>query len=402
MAGLVAAGWGGSYMTRMIIVVDEDIDITNPPEVMWAMATRWDPKTQTDIIDGCWTGYIDPRLPPDKRDSGDTTLSRIIIYAMRPFHWKDQFPDQRGCARLRRPVRRKWGDRLPFLKLIGCPRSRGAEARRHAREWTNRPKEEEHGELRTGPFRSGQGDADAQSAAAAGSCDCQFHIYGDPAISAEPGHDLCADRRDVPGRRHDARGLGFERGVIVHSSVYGSDHRLLLDTLENLEPALRKRYRATSIIDDNVSDKELERLNAAGVCAARLNIAKMFGVTPSHSEAQRTIDRIRGLGWHVRVHVRGNDLLEFSDVLKSVRESRWSSTTRACRPEQGPRSAGLPLDPRYPAARQLVDDGLQRQPRFKMEPAGTTPFRSAAPISRRRPTASSGPPTGRIRCGPSG
>ena len=57
MAGLVAAGCGaGAYMTRMVIVVDHDVDITNPNEVMWAMATRWDPATQTDIIDGCWTG----------------------------------------------------------------------------------------------------------------------------------------------------------------------------------------------------------------------------------------------------------------------------------------------------------------------------------------------------------
>jgi 2-pyrone-4,6-dicarboxylate lactonase len=152
-----------------------------------------------------------------------------------------------------------------------------------------------------------------------GSCDCQFHIYGDPA-KYPPG--AAATYPPIDASFEDAvamhRGLGFERGVIVHSSVYGSDHRLLLDTLENLDLATRKRYRATSIIDDSVSDKELERLNAAGVCAARLNIAKMFGVTPTKSAAQRTIDRIREFGWHVRLHVRGNDLLEFSDVLKSV------------------------------------------------------------------------------------
>jgi hypothetical protein len=153
------------------------------------------------------------------------------------------------------------------------------------------------------------------------SCDCQFHIYGDPSryppSAAATYPPINATFSDAVAM-HQA--LGFERGVIVHSSIYGGDHRLLLDTLENLDPALRGRYRATSIIDDSVSDQELERLNAAGVCAARLNIAKMFGVTPSQSAAQRTIERIRGLGWHVRVHVRGNDLLEFSDVLKSVRE----------------------------------------------------------------------------------
>ena len=65
MAGLVAAGCGSNaYLGRIIIVVDDDIDITNSAEVMWALATRWDPKTATDIIDGCWTGHIDPTLPP--------------------------------------------------------------------------------------------------------------------------------------------------------------------------------------------------------------------------------------------------------------------------------------------------------------------------------------------------
>ena len=70
MAGLVAAGCGSNaYLGRIIIVVDHDIDITNTAEVMWALATRWDPKTQTDIIDGCWTGYIDPTLAPGVREA---------------------------------------------------------------------------------------------------------------------------------------------------------------------------------------------------------------------------------------------------------------------------------------------------------------------------------------------
>ena len=41
-AGLAAAGSVGAFLGRIIIVVDEDIDITNTAEVMWALATRWD------------------------------------------------------------------------------------------------------------------------------------------------------------------------------------------------------------------------------------------------------------------------------------------------------------------------------------------------------------------------
>jgi UbiD family decarboxylase len=117
MAGMVAAGCGSSaYLGRIIIVVDDDIDITNSAEVMWAMATRWDPKTQTDIIDGCWTGYIDPMLQPDRRDKADLTNSRIIIYAVRPWHWKEDFPKvnavEKGYAD---EIREKWKSKLKFL-----------------------------------------------------------------------------------------------------------------------------------------------------------------------------------------------------------------------------------------------------------------------------------------------
>ena len=117
MAGLVATGAApAAFLGRMTIIVDDDIDITNMSEVIWAMATRWDPKGQTDIIDGCWSGFLDPILSPEKRAAGDMTNSRIIIYAVRPWHWKDQFPKVNAVSRdYADEVRRKWSDRLKFL-----------------------------------------------------------------------------------------------------------------------------------------------------------------------------------------------------------------------------------------------------------------------------------------------
>jgi 4-hydroxy-3-polyprenylbenzoate decarboxylase len=120
MAGLVAAGCGSNaYLGRINIIVDDDIDITNTAEVMWAVATRWDPKTATDIIDGCWTGHIDPVLPPG-REEGEPVNSRIIIYAVRPFAWKDQFPKVNAVpADYSESVRAKWADKLRFLSERG-------------------------------------------------------------------------------------------------------------------------------------------------------------------------------------------------------------------------------------------------------------------------------------------
>lgn len=118
MAGLVATGCGpAAYLGRLTVVVDDDIDITNPVEVLWAMATRWDPKTQTDIIDGCWTGHIDPILDPAKRESGDLTNSRMIIYAVRPYHWRHEFPAVNEVPRsYADQVREKWAPDLAFLR----------------------------------------------------------------------------------------------------------------------------------------------------------------------------------------------------------------------------------------------------------------------------------------------
>lgn len=103
-----------------------------------------------------------------------------------------------------------------------------------------------------------------------GSCDCQFHLYDDPVKfpprTNPPYAPITSATFTEAQRMHKA--IGFDRGVIVHSAIYGSDHRLLLDALESLND--RDRYRGIGIVDDRVSDQELERMHAAGVRGARL------------------------------------------------------------------------------------------------------------------------------------
>jgi 4-hydroxy-3-polyprenylbenzoate decarboxylase len=118
MAGLVACGCGSAtYLGRITIIVDEDVDITNPAEVMWAVSTRWDPKTATDIIDGVYTGHIDPMLLPERRAQHDLVNSRIIIYAVRPFAWKDKFPKVNEIPKeYKDEIAAKWQGKLSFLE----------------------------------------------------------------------------------------------------------------------------------------------------------------------------------------------------------------------------------------------------------------------------------------------
>jgi UbiD family decarboxylase len=115
-AGLAAVSSAAAARNgRYVVVVDEDIDPTNMKEVLWAMMTRVDPATNIDIMDGCWSTPLDPRMPPEKRESGDHTNSRAVFYAVRPFEWRNRFPKvSRSGRELRDQTIKKFRGIVPF------------------------------------------------------------------------------------------------------------------------------------------------------------------------------------------------------------------------------------------------------------------------------------------------
>lgn len=98
---------------RFIIMVDDDIDPSDVNDVLWAVATRCDPKTSTDILTACWTDHLDPRIEPEDRAKGNLTTSKMIIDACRPFHWKERFPPVNAMSpELKTGLLKKWGHLL--------------------------------------------------------------------------------------------------------------------------------------------------------------------------------------------------------------------------------------------------------------------------------------------------
>jgi 4-hydroxy-3-polyprenylbenzoate decarboxylase len=69
------------------VVVDEDVDIYNPDDVIWAISTRSEPEN-IDILRRCWSGPLDPAIPTERKGFN----SRAIIDATRPYEWRDKFP----------------------------------------------------------------------------------------------------------------------------------------------------------------------------------------------------------------------------------------------------------------------------------------------------------------------
>ena len=150
--------------------------------------------------------------------------------------------------------------------------------------------------------------------APAGACDCHFHVFGDPArykTVATASYSVPAATIDDLERMHGM--LGIERGIICQPTIYGTDHSLMIDLLK-----ARKNYRGTAVIDDSVSDKEIERLHEAGVRAARFNFARFLNTVPDTDEFKRAIARVAPLGWHIKIHGDYEEIVEHVPYLRSL------------------------------------------------------------------------------------
>src|SRR5678815_1932127 len=66
----------GAYLGRYVVVVDDDIDIYNPNDIIWAISTRSEPEN-IDILRRCWSGPLDPAISTGRKGFN----SRAIIDA---------------------------------------------------------------------------------------------------------------------------------------------------------------------------------------------------------------------------------------------------------------------------------------------------------------------------------
>jgi predicted TIM-barrel fold metal-dependent hydrolase len=156
------------------------------------------------------------------------------------------------------------------------------------------------------------------------SCDCQAHVFGDP-VKYPPRAN--AEYAPLQGATFDdlcevERTLGFERFVIVHAQVYGTDFRLVTDYLEAMGD--HSHIRLIGRIDDSVSDRELERLHGFGFRGVRFGVRHGRHGPPDFNVIRRTADRVRSLGWHLRLHLGRDALPMCADELDTLRGIRVS------------------------------------------------------------------------------
>ena len=146
-------------------------------------------------------------------------------------------------------------------------------------------------------------------------CDTQVHVFGPQALFPYmPNRKY--DPPDAPveklTRLHDV--LGFDRGVIVHPSIHGTDNRATLHAMR----IANGRYRGVAVIGDATTENDLAEMDAAGIRGIRFNFVRFLGGPPDLGVFRRAVERVKGLGWHLIVHVEGVDLVEHEAMFRAL------------------------------------------------------------------------------------
>jgi 3-polyprenyl-4-hydroxybenzoate decarboxylase len=103
---------------RLVILVDDDIDIDNAEDVLWAIGTRCDPATNTltDTFTSNWD--LNPSLTIEQRrqlreENIGYPFTRIVLNACQPFLSKQGLsPVNKFSEKLRRETLEKWSNVL--------------------------------------------------------------------------------------------------------------------------------------------------------------------------------------------------------------------------------------------------------------------------------------------------
>ena len=146
-------------------------------------------------------------------------------------------------------------------------------------------------------------------------CDAHCHVFGPGAkFPYAPGAAYRPPDAPFEALQVLHGKLGIERAVIVHASCHGSDMRVTLDAIARSKGA----YRGTAIIDESYAENDFQRMHDGGIRAVRFNFVKHLGGRPEMSFFEKTVQKVRHMGWHLILHLDATDLVELEDLFKRI------------------------------------------------------------------------------------
>lgn len=152
-----------------------------------------------------------------------------------------------------------------------------------------------------------------------GACDAHVHLVGsaqdfplwdgraeDPAQG--PDFD---DWLDLYRAHLDV--LGFTKGLIVHSILYGTDNAITVETIKRLGPD----FKGVGLLPDSATDADLDLYVDQNLCAVRLNY--VHGGVLSWDGAKALAPRLAARGLHIQMLLHSHlHMAELADDIKAL------------------------------------------------------------------------------------
>jgi D-galactarolactone isomerase len=153
--------------------------------------------------------------------------------------------------------------------------------------------------------------------APANACDCHMHIYdGDRFPPARPGpQSRMQSNAAVADYRLLQKRNGTTRTVIVTPAAYVTDNRVTLDGIQQLGAA---NTRGVAVLHPTVTDAELKTLADGGIKGIRFTVFDPASAAVSIDMIEPLAKRVAGLGWHLQIHMRGDQIVENGDMLQRL------------------------------------------------------------------------------------
>lgn len=148
-------------------------------------------------------------------------------------------------------------------------------------------------------------------------CDCHTHVIGPSSI-----YPMAQDRQYTPGPASaDAlqthlTALGLQRVVIVQPSVYGEDHRCLLEALACFDG----RARGVAAPSTELTAGQRRAWHASGIRGVRINLESGWLRDPvlARQALRRSAACVADTGWHVQVYAAHAVIDAVADTLVTL------------------------------------------------------------------------------------
>lgn len=147
----------------------------------------------------------------------------------------------------------------------------------------------------------------------AGACDAHVHVFG-----PRGRFPFAEERRYTPSdapkellfKLHER--LGIQHCVIVQPACHGADNSVTIDAIA----ATGGSYKGVALVPVTISDAELKRLDAAGLCGARFHYMTHLAKGPQVDEVISFGNRLANIGWHLQIHMEAELIADLTPALK--------------------------------------------------------------------------------------